>query len=504
MKKKLLVTAMLAGLGVASTSQAVFVNPDNTGQVLLFPYYTVQNNFRTSIHIVNTKNETKAVKVRILEGRNSQEVLDFNLYLSPYDVWAGAIVFDEAAGARIRSVDTSCIAPRQLGAAGEPFRNILFASEPDGSDPNRWRDGYVEVIEMGVLTSAQQQAWVKHGTDRVPANCGAIRSADFNGNVQVGAPTGGLFGSGHLIAVQDGIRTSYDATALDAFSNQPIWTPSASVRPSLQDVTPDVGEIFVGTSTGTQAIEFRPRAGREIDAVSAVLTEASIANEYTIDRRPNDADRDSKTDWVVTFPTKRFYVNTANPSPFQNRWQRRADGQWFEACHIVDFEYFDREEQGLAPGEGDFSPAPIIPGFALCNEVNTMTLYPEGSDVDEGRLFGAMSNATPALAVDDNFESGWLNITFGSDPATATGYLVGQPGTSPNGETLVIKGLPVIGFSAMSNSVPVDVAGLPNGALSNYLGHTDQKGNRVIGQGTGLDVESTIIDAMQPQNLITS
>jgi hypothetical protein len=26
-----------------------------------------------------------------LEGRNSREVLDFNLYLSPYDVWTGAV-----------------------------------------------------------------------------------------------------------------------------------------------------------------------------------------------------------------------------------------------------------------------------------------------------------------------------------------------------------------------------------------------------------------------------
>lgn len=497
MKKKLLVTAMLAGLGVASTSQAVFVNPDNTGQVLLFPYYTVQpagqGNFRTSIHIVNTKNETKAVKVRILEGRNSQEVLDFNLYLSPYDVWAGAIVFDEVDGARIRSRDRSCIAPRQLDEDGEPFRNLRFAGEPDGNDPNRWREGYVEVIEMGVITDPALQAAIKHssGETPTPANCDRVVQEDRDDLIRdkVAAPTGGLFGSGHLIAVQDGIRTSYDATALDAWRNTPFWTNSASLQPRLEQVSPATGDIIVGNL----AVQFVARPGRAIDAVSAVLTEAAIANEYTIDRRPNDADRDSKTDWVITFPTKRFYVESGDPSPFEELWRLR-DGK-FESCHTVDFEFFDREERGIVPGEGDFSPAPLRPGFALCNEVNTLTLYPRGTDPDEGRLFGAVSTAA-SLAIDERFIAGWMNMGFDTDPASATGFLVGAIGTSPNNETLVVQGLPVIGFSAMSNSVPVDIAGLPDGALSNYLGHTDHKGERLVFEGSGTDLEDIIRNAL--------
>ena len=49
---------------------------------MLFPYYNAEGSNETSIHIVNTTNDAKAVKVRILEYVNSQEVLDFNLYMS--------------------------------------------------------------------------------------------------------------------------------------------------------------------------------------------------------------------------------------------------------------------------------------------------------------------------------------------------------------------------------------------------------------------------------------
>ena len=41
--------------------------------------------------VVNTTASTKAVKVRFREGKNSAEVLDFNVFLSPFDVWTASI-----------------------------------------------------------------------------------------------------------------------------------------------------------------------------------------------------------------------------------------------------------------------------------------------------------------------------------------------------------------------------------------------------------------------------
>ena len=83
-KRKALTCAVLAGLGaVATTAEAVYRNPDNTGQVLIYPYYTVQAGFTNYVTIVNTTSRAKAVKIRFREGKTSAEVEDHNIFLSP-------------------------------------------------------------------------------------------------------------------------------------------------------------------------------------------------------------------------------------------------------------------------------------------------------------------------------------------------------------------------------------------------------------------------------------
>ena len=67
------------------------VNPDGTGQVLLFPYYNARDGYVTNINLVNSTDQTKAVKIRFREGKGSQDVMDFNIYMSPEDVWTGSI-----------------------------------------------------------------------------------------------------------------------------------------------------------------------------------------------------------------------------------------------------------------------------------------------------------------------------------------------------------------------------------------------------------------------------
>ena len=67
-KRKALFTAVLAGLGVAGTAEAVYLNPNGTGQVLVYPYYTVQsaggNAWNTYLSVVNTTSRAKAARQR--------------------------------------------------------------------------------------------------------------------------------------------------------------------------------------------------------------------------------------------------------------------------------------------------------------------------------------------------------------------------------------------------------------------------------------------------------
>jgi hypothetical protein len=79
-----------------------------------------------------------------------------------------------------------------------------------------------------------------------------------------------------------------------------LHTNPGSTLPSLNSGNLEA-DIIEG-STVFESVLF----ARSIDAVSAVLMRDTLMNDYVTE--PLIA---AETDWVVTFPTKRFYVNGA-------------------------------------------------------------------------------------------------------------------------------------------------------------------------------------------------
>jgi hypothetical protein len=176
--------AALAGasiLCIADPADAVRVSDNGTGQVLLYPYYTVRGSsagkeFNTLLSVINATTSVKAVKVRFLEGKNSAGVLDFNLYLSPNDVWVGAIV-PTAVGAKLVTGDHSCTVPA-IPAVGADFTNYTYANDPAGGSTDRVREGWFEILEMGVVGNTLVANAATHNSAGVPANC-ALVSTDY-------------------------------------------------------------------------------------------------------------------------------------------------------------------------------------------------------------------------------------------------------------------------------------------------------------------------------------
>lgn len=172
------------------------INPDGTGQVLIYPYYTVNGGNQTLLSVVNTTSQGKAVKIRFLEGRNSREVLDFNLYLAAYDVWTGAIFsLVENGPANLVTLDKSCTAPTfannaelpslSNGVKYAPFRNYKYTGTNNDSGPDsvaRTREGHFEMIEMGtVINGTRNSLNALTHTNGVPNNCAQIRNAWVSG-----------------------------------------------------------------------------------------------------------------------------------------------------------------------------------------------------------------------------------------------------------------------------------------------------------------------------------
>jgi hypothetical protein len=402
-KKKSMYAAVCAGLaaaGAVGTAEAVHISPDGLGQVLVYPYYTARAGYATALTVINTQNNTKLVKVRFLEGKNSREVLDFNLYLSPSDVWTGGILAT-ANGARLISNDNSCVTSTALFNGGvdtlnlplNEFKNYQYtgsnADAPALTSLDRTREGYFEVIEMGVIddnavtgdamagTAATITGYIKHNSAGVPANCNALNNLEaFAGNTAavqfpgpvapaMGAylfpPRGGLTGRANLFNGATGANFAYNATAFDAWSDTAQYSQPGDLTPSITAPSPSVSNVF--TSAGVVTANW----ANARDAMSATIMRNSVINEFIL-----DANTASQTDWIVTFPTKRAYVTTtAALAPFTSPFGNSG------SCDPYSVAVFNREEgvPGTIAPSVPVSPLPptaVVAGSQLCWEANVV------------------------------------------------------------------------------------------------------------------------------------
>ena len=158
-----------AGNAVSAMHEGVASN--DLGDLALVPYYTVRGQWVTGIHIVNTSAMTQVVKFRFRRGTDGMNALDFNLVMSPNDVYAGFLSDDQNGNVSWTSTDTTCTVPATQGN-----RFTMPAIYRAGAD-----SGYVEIIAMGEAAASEPIAVAaKHAaTTSMPLDCAAVRSNFF-------------------------------------------------------------------------------------------------------------------------------------------------------------------------------------------------------------------------------------------------------------------------------------------------------------------------------------
>jgi len=572
MNRKNLTAAVLAGLagavGIAGSAQAVNINPDGLGQVLLYPYYTINGDNMTLLSVVNTNDEAKAVKVRFLESQNSVEVLDFNLYMSAYDVWTASI--EPQPDGRMDpscdpnpgdATDVYCTGPVLVVADDEntclvpafpkvqsflPFAYQSFGGvggDGGSQSQDRMNEGHFEMIEMGVLTDEgdfdpeYMATHMMHTTGDLagmwaPADCAGLNEAwselgDGDDlvlgewvvapDLAIDPPAGGLFGGAGVVNVWEGALHTYEATAINGWSNtgldsvgQTIHTNPASTDPGLDDGDNFTGNVFLDTGvpySATFAGDFA-----SVDAVSFLFMHDSLMNEYITDQ-----DLAATTEWVLTFPTKRFYVegSEAPRAPFTTAWapDPDEDGVLATACETVALTgLWDREERDEGDPECEDTgtcetdkppivspPPPFIPPdppegiepFELCYEVNVIRFgeageagidLPQESEILGKPLGEYLNFDNTDVFKDQSFKYGWARLELDE-------YLedVDESGDFEDDEYFSrydlggLNGLPVVGFAVnrFSNNYLMDGEG--NKVLSAYGALFNHKATRKIG-----------------------
>jgi hypothetical protein len=473
MKRNSLTTAVIAGIagvaGIANMAGAVNLNPDGLGQVLIYPYYTSRGGNGTLLSVVNTHEEGKAVKVRFLEGYDSREVLDFNLYLSQFDVWV-AQVYDTGAGGAVATSDNSCTVPAFTqtlapGVKAQPFSNGAYSQGaygtlqgtdkgPTGLD--RTREGYVEMIEMGVVTNETKNSLtaLTH-VNSVPKSCNQLIAAwspggywASNPNIDMSFPTGGLFGAGSVINVDAGTIAAYDADAIDGFFQSINHTNPGTLLPNLASADFQGPGAPLGTVTSyvfNNGTLITSNYSFGVDAVSSVFMAENVYNEYVTDPAVG-----ASSEWVVTFPTKRFYVDPALVDSAIPPFEEVFAGS---SCFGIGLNYYDREENQPV-GNVIFSPPPVAGGNFLCYEAQVITF--NQNDVEPEGVPSAILASNLASNVPTNYNAGWMDLSF---PDTGAEQLPASV------EGNVFFGTPVTGFLVTNY-----VNGNLNGVLANYTG----------------------------------
>jgi hypothetical protein len=512
-KRKALTCAVLAGIGgMATTAEAVYRNPDGTGQVLVYPYYTVNssgnNAFNTYISVTNTTSVAKVLKVRFREGRASAEVLDFNLYLSPNDVWVGGLAPQSADAASpavlFGNFETSCTYPF-IPALGQPFVNTAYLSGT-GLDlggqtgVDRTREGYVEIFDMATLTGTAAANVTHTGIGVRPPNCTAMQTnllavgSPFLG--QVTNSVGGIYGEATIINVPSGASFGYKADALDAYRSGQFYSDVAFSTPQLGGDAAPVSLVMANNRAVTDVWGAGPAgtpASAGARAIAAVFMHSSVMNDYILESGPR-----SNTDWVLTFPGKIEFVTTTTASPPFTALLTTAG-----ACENATFTFFDRDEQNSVPPPGGFSPQSSGTGGPgtgqLCWESTVLSVrngraHTTASDISTTNLrsgvLGSRNVQTVTVQPSANvsFESGWLDLAFtGANALAGIGSIAGAdmaalaPVTVPPAVGLgggvstarvhTFFGLPVTGFMVTARANASTACTLPSGAAGTCAGN---------------------------------
>ncbi|RMW97782.1 hypothetical protein EBQ25_09510 [Allofranklinella schreckenbergeri] len=477
----LLPNANGSSLAASEIARSFKINDGGVGHILLAPYYTVQGARNTLLNIVNTDTiNGKAVKVRFRGARNSDDVFDFYVFLSPGDMWRSR-VYRKGEQTFIDVPDTSCTLPSKDVVTGTPFKTVRVYKEQE----SEVREGYIELLTAAdIPPGSDLYKNIKHDFESGAVECklaplvnSMVRLTDVKAAKDKGLdfPSAGLIGHWAVVDVQkltavgggttavlavngqngegDPARGSIVVAPQDAILAPADWTDVAKARKAtdpLKDVLGTTDPLLTGRTVQAQNFDFpdlstpyvaysrsvapaATAAAHQVNQLSSALAVTKLVNEFS-----TGMGADLKTDWVFSMPTRRYGVaiDYATGAGVQNDESAffslknnvllvKQDGIPHLEIGLNGF-YYDNNERSLLP---DVSPAKVQ---RLAGEVNVLTFNNDPVDSVLGAQISAQ-RVNPLLKM-ESIPEGWAYIDLKNDFASSNGK----------------AGLPVIGYAAIT------------------------------------------------------
>ena len=327
------------------------------------------------------------------------------------------------------------------------------------------------MIEMGTIENNTGFGnALTHNGSGVPNNCAALEQAwlatgtgisngtwFINPDQDFSLPTGGLFGGAAIVKVSEGTFINYNAEAVDGFmTNRWFHTSPGSALPDLSSGNSPTNQqltSYVFDRGRLITSNWSTVGGAGVDAVSAVLMRQAVFNEWEVDPALGAA-----SEWIVTFPTKRYYVTSATVAraPFGTT---NPTGNGWGFCERFSGRIYNREEATFAL----FEASPATGFTTVCREANVLWFQ------DRNQYSAAASPITgePAFLqiptyfelfgqVQYTFNKGWFWMGFydqdaidnsgQANPLARRPLVESRPGQTGADQFF---GLPAIGFWAL-------------------------------------------------------
>lgn len=445
MKKHIIALSVAAAMGgfagsaSAATDHLIF-NPTGVGHILLVPYFSAQSANVSAINIVNTDTvHGKVVKVRFRGASNSDDIYDFQVFLSPGDVWTAGISQGADGRAQLATTDKSCTLPASVNGSFIIGRTATQAPDRNAET----REGYVEVLTMadivkGPASSNKLALWTatKHVNGTAPCTSSVLTALTHeNADSYMEKPTTGIMANWTIVNVARFLVYSGAAAAIearniasgDAIAGNLVYWDQRSTPLTTGEVTantadpllvqgyvagarydlPDLSTPYLGSccTPAAQALE-----------LSDSIASRTIAGEFN-----NLASLGASTDWVVSFPTRRYhaavrYTGTGAPArvygatnPYFNSGNTEMKG--YQMCSSLGLNalgFYDREEK--APLVDDIVISPGTPvSLSLCGEVAVLGINGgiDAAGIAASATFGALTRANAS----NGFSEGWGYFT---------------------------------------------------------------------------------------------
>jgi hypothetical protein len=320
------------------------------------PYFSTNAGNTTLLSITNTDiTNGKIVKVRFRSALNSDDIFDFQLFLSPADVWTASVSQSGATALSfLNTQDKSCTLPKSVN--GDFVTDRLPAPSASVSSDTiaaLTREGYIEILNTADVppNSATGSLFtnIKHvgGTPPCdPAVFSKLVATDPTSQSDAAGrgmdtPSGGLYATSVIINTANAfVAWPTETTAINAINTlnakksghaNLVFSPQTSdvfvsgtngfttdeltsdplltsgKIPALQFDFPDLSTTYVSNVSAGSAMGAAPvvasSATNQANTLSGSIAVQSVQNDYSTNPAFS-----SKTDLNLTFPTRRYGV----------------------------------------------------------------------------------------------------------------------------------------------------------------------------------------------------